>query len=134
MTDTELMSAPDLVDQLRLLVGEENVLDEQASIMYSQDVFEKSEYISTVVRPRNTLEVSSVVNACTSYGAAVIPRGGGMSYTSGYIPVEPDSVTLDMSVMNKILEINTEDMYVTCEAGVTWKQLYEALSLSLIHI
>ena len=66
MTDTELMSAPDLVDQLRLLVGEENVLDEQASIMYSQDVFEKSEYISTVVRPRNTLEVSSVVNACTS--------------------------------------------------------------------
>ena len=128
MTDTELMSAPDLVDQLRLLVGEENVLDEQASIMYSQDVFEKSEYISTVVRPRNTLEVSSVVNACTSYGAAVIPRGGGMSYTSGYIPVEPDSVTLDMSVMNKILEINTEDMYVTCEAGVTWKQLYEALS------
>jgi len=134
MSDTELMSAPDLIDELRALVGESNVLDGEDAVLYSQDVFEKSDFVTTVVQPTKTSEVSAVVGASTAYGAAVIPRGGGMSYTSGYIPVESGSVTIDLSAMNKIVEVNTEDMYVTCEAGVTWKQLYERLSETGLRI
>ena len=60
-------------------------------------------------------------------GYPLIPRGGGMSYTKSYVPERPESVLFDMRSMNGIVEINTDDMYVTVEAGCTWKQLYEAL-------
>jgi len=55
------------------------------------------------------------------------PRGGGMSYTNAYTPSKDKTGMLDFSRMNKILEINTDDMYVTVQAGCTWKTLYEAL-------
>ena len=129
MADTEVIEMPNLINKLADLVSTEDLLlDDESRIFYSQDVFEKVDPVMAVVRPRTTEQVSKVVAACTSMGAAVIPRGGGMSYTSGYIPVEKDSVMLDMSAMNDIVEINTEDMYVTAESGVTWKQLSEALA------
>jgi len=87
MADTELMSAPNLKDELRALVGAEKVLDEQESILYSQDVFEKSDLVTTVVRPTKTAEVSEVVSTCVAHGVAVIPRGGGMSCMSPAKPV-----------------------------------------------
>ncbi len=128
MADTEIIELPNLINKLEDIVATEDLLlDEKSRVFYSQDVFEKVDPVLAVVRPRTTDQVSRVVKACTAMGAAVIPRGGGMSYTSGYIPVEQDSVMLDMSAMNAIVEINTEDMFVTAESGVTWKQLSEAL-------
>ena len=35
---------------------------------------------------------------------------------------------IDMQELNKIIEINQQDMYVIVEAGVTWKKLNDALS------
>jgi FAD/FMN-containing dehydrogenase len=37
-------------------------------------------------------------------------------------------VVLDLQRLNRIVEIARDDMYVTAEAGVTWKQLYDALA------
>jgi len=71
-----------------------------------------------------------VVSAATQEGWSVIARGGGMSYTSGYVPLQAKTMTIDTSRMNRILEINIDDMYVTVEAGVTWQSLYEALKSS----
>ena len=117
-----------VVDTLTSVVGPENVLTGDADrTLYSQDVYEHGETVAAVVRPGNTGELSKVMSAAAKAGVAVIPRGGGMSYTSGYLAVEPDSILLDMSRMNRILEINREDMYVTVECGVTWKELHEAL-------
>ena len=128
MPDTEIIDLPDLLGQLKDIVSAEDLLlDEESRVFFSQDVYEKVDPVLAVVKARTTEQVAEVVGACTAMGTAVIPRGGGMSYTSGYIPVEKDSVMLDMSAMNEILEINTEDMYVTVQAGVTWKQLSEAL-------
>ncbi len=60
-------------------------------------------------------------------GFAVIARGGGLSYSAGYLPVGARSVILDMSRLTRIVEINETDMYVTVETGCTWRELYEAL-------
>ena len=43
------------------------------------------------------------------------------------MPAEPDSILLDMGRLNRVVECNTEDMYVTVETGCTWKELYETL-------
>jgi D-lactate dehydrogenase (cytochrome) len=50
-----------------------------------------------------------------------------MSYTLTYVPSRPGTVVLDMTAMNRILEIDTADLRVTVEPGVTWKQLHAAL-------
>ncbi|MEO9491177.1 MAG: FAD-binding oxidoreductase, partial [Marinomonas sp.] len=58
---------------------------------------------------------------------AIVPRGGGMSYTGGYTPDAPGAVLLDLASMDRILEINEEDMSVTIEPGCTWAALYAEL-------
>jgi len=122
-------SKESLFDYLATVVGAEHVMtDEQSRSLYAQDVFTKETPVLAVVRPKNTEQLSAAVKAATSAGVDIIPRGGGMSYTSGYVPVSDNSVTIDLGRMTRILEINTEDMYVTVECGCTWKELHEALS------
>ncbi len=118
----------DIVLSLVDLVGEQNVLQDSDSItLYSQDVFTRDKTSIAVVQPGTTQELAAVVSAATSAGHSVIARGGGMSYTRGYTPVQDNSITIDMGRMNQVLEINTQDMYVTVEAGCTWEKLYQAL-------
>ena len=118
----------DLISKLTAIVGAEFILTDEASCaFYSQDVFTKSLASVAVIKPINSKDLASVVKLSTEYGHAVIPRGGGMSYTSGYVPQENASITLDLSRMNQVLEINQEDMYVTVECGCTWLDLHKAL-------
>ncbi|MEM8814650.1 MAG: FAD-binding oxidoreductase [Pseudomonadota bacterium] len=117
-----------LIDQLVAELGQEHVLTDEAScVLYAQDVYTKSIPAKAVIRPGSTEQLSRAVAAVTGAGHAVIPRGGGMSYTRGYVPVEAGSVVVDMQRMNNIVEINADDMYVTVECGCTWKDLNDAL-------
>ena len=110
-----------------LLDPDEIILDPERRDFYSTDVYSRGALPSVVVVPENKEKVSKAVAAAKKQGYVIVPRGGGMSYTGGYRPVREDTITFDMSRMNKILEINQEDMYITVEAGVTWKQIYDAL-------
>ena len=117
-----------LIATLRGIVGAEHVLtDQDDRSFYSMDVYRQLEIALCVVRPGSVEELSKVVAATTATGTAVVPRGGGASYTDGYLPSTPNSVLIDASRLNRIVEINQEDMYVTVEAGVTWAALNEAL-------
>ena len=57
--------------------------------LYSQDVFTVGPPICAVVRPRNIDEVQSLVRACLERSTPIVTRGGGMSYTSGYLATAP---------------------------------------------
>lgn len=117
-----------MLDQLESLLGAEHVLSDEANCtLYAQDVYTKDIPALAVARPGSTEELASLVAAVTAAGHAIIPRGGGMSYTSGYVPRESGSVIVDMQRMNRVLEVNTEDMYVTVECGCTWMMLHDAL-------
>ncbi len=94
----------------------------------SQDIFTRGIPVGLVVRPTNIDQLSATVVETVNAGCALIARGGGMSYTSGYVPAEADSVLIDMRSMNRVLEINSQDMFVVLEAGTTWKELHEALA------
>jgi FAD/FMN-containing dehydrogenase len=94
---------------------------------YSSDVFTSGVAAACVVAPRSVDELQRAVKLCTSHGYAVIARGGGLSYSGGYLPVKPDTVIIDMSHLDRIVEINATDMYVTVESGCTWRALYAAL-------
>ncbi|MEO1575185.1 MAG: FAD-binding oxidoreductase, partial [Pseudomonadota bacterium] len=117
-----------LTDALTDIVGTEHVLtDEPTRALYSQDIYSRGRPVDVVVRPNDTASLAAVIAAATHAGRAVIPRGGGMSYTGGYLATESGSVLVDMARMNRVLEINREDMTVTVECGCTWQALHEAL-------
>ncbi|MEM9208656.1 MAG: FAD-binding oxidoreductase, partial [Pseudomonadota bacterium] len=118
----------DVASLLAGLVGENNVLTDEYSLsLYAQDVYTKGLPAMAVVRPNDTDALAKVVAAVTAAGHAIIARGGGMSYTSGYVPSEAGTVIVDTAPMDRVLEINAEDMYVTVQSGCTWRALHEAL-------
>ncbi len=118
-----------LVDKLISIVGEDHVLADLASrTFYSRDLsFRPFAPAAAIVSPGTVDEIGKVVAAATRAGCAIVPRGGGMSYTGGYQPISERSVTIDMRRLDRVIEVNVEDMYVVVEAGCTWKTLYETL-------
>jgi FAD/FMN-containing dehydrogenase len=125
----KVSGTPSLIARLEALIGRDYVITEpREREFFSTDVYRRGEMPLVVVRPGSTREVAGVVELALEHGTPLVPRGGGASYTDGYTPAEPDSILIDTSRLNRILEINAEDMYVTAEAGVTWAALNAALA------
>jgi FAD/FMN-containing dehydrogenase len=121
-------SSPALLAQLEALLGREHVITDPTECeFHSTDIYSAGHLPLAVVRPASTADVAQVVQLATSRGIAVVPRGGGASYTEGYAPAEPGSLLLDTSRMDAIVELNERDMYVVVQVGVTWAKLNSAL-------
>ncbi len=122
------MTNKDLENRLFSAVGPDRLITEQAERAYlSQDAFWDDAVAEFVVRPADKYQVSEVCAAASEAGYAIVPRGGGMSYTRGYVPNREKTVMVDCRDLNRIVEINEQDMYITAESGCTWMQVYEAL-------
>jgi D-lactate dehydrogenase (cytochrome) len=122
-------AAPNLWDTLREKLGVEHVIqDETVRTLMSQDIYAKAALVGAVVRPGTTADVSAAVKAAGAFGIPVLPRGGGMSYTGGYISDHPGALLMDLTRLNRVLEVNVSDMYVRVEAGATWADLDAALA------
>lgn len=113
---------------LKQIMGDSNVIDDEATrSLFSQDIWKKGELADFIIRPADTQQLSDAVKIAARGKIRLNPRGAGMSYTNGYTPSEHKTGMIDFTGMDKILEINTDDMYVTVQCGVTWSQLYAAL-------
>ncbi len=118
-----------VIDKLVTAIGSDYVLLEQADReFYSMDVYSAKEVPVAVVQPGTVADLQAVVRIANEADIAMVPRGGGASYTEGYACTRENTLLIDTSRMNRILEINADDMYVTVQPGVTWAQLDEALA------
>lgn len=79
-----------------------------------------------VVLAENLDEIVAVVRLCAEYGVPLIPYGIGSS-VEGHVLAPQGGISLDLSGMNQVLAIHAEDGDATVQAGVTRKQLNEAL-------
>ncbi|UVO50504.1 FAD-binding oxidoreductase [Sphingomonas sp. SUN019] len=118
----------DISSDLIALLGPGRVeTDLDKRTFFSTDMSRRGPAAAAVIRPDDAGQVAAAVKLCTTRGVVVIPRGGGFSYTGGYVPTQDDSVIVDLRGLDRIVEINADDMYVVVETGVTWRELYEAL-------
>ena len=79
-----------------------------------------------VVFATSTEDVVEVVNLCRAYKAPLIPFGTGTSL-EGHINAIRGGISLDLSLMTEVLEVNEEDLDCRVQAGVTRKALNEHL-------
>ena len=79
-----------------------------------------------VVMAESTEEVALTVELCARHGIPVIPYGVGSS-VEGHVLAPGGGISLDLSGMNRIIAIHAEDGDAVVEAGVTRKQLNDAL-------
>lgn len=79
-----------------------------------------------VAFPGSAQEVSRILQACTRHRVPVVPFGVGTSL-EGHVLATAGGISLDMSRMDRIVEVNSEDLDATVEAGVTRKSLNASL-------
>jgi D-lactate dehydrogenase (cytochrome) len=79
-----------------------------------------------VVFPESTGEVVEIVKLCAAHGVPMIPFGAGSS-VEGHVLAEYGGVSIDLTRMNRVIEVNVDDLDATVEPGVTRKQLNQHL-------
>ncbi|OYX36304.1 MAG: hypothetical protein B7Y99_02385 [Caulobacterales bacterium 32-69-10] len=113
----------DLLDELRGLLGDQistaaAVRGHHAHGEGLKDPFPPD----AVVFARTTEDVAAVVARCNAARVPVIPFGVGTSL-EGHVQALRGGITIDMSRMDRVLEVNAEDLDCRVEAGVTREQL-----------
>ncbi|MBT7615012.1 MAG: FAD-linked oxidase C-terminal domain-containing protein [Alphaproteobacteria bacterium] len=117
----------DALAELAELLGDRFSTGEAIREQHSHDEsWHHAELPHAVVFPETTEEVAQVVTICARHGTPVIPFGTGTSLEGQVVAVE-GGVSVDMMRMNRVIEVNAEDLDATVEAGVTRKQLNEYL-------
>ncbi|HEV2880309.1 MAG TPA: FAD-linked oxidase C-terminal domain-containing protein [Pyrinomonadaceae bacterium] len=120
-------SDEDVLASLREIVGAENVLIDEAKVEpYAADAVKEKFPPEAVLLPQTTAEVASILKLANERRFPVTARGGGVGYTGGAVPVE-GGVVIGTDRMNRIREINADDLYVVTEPGVTTYALQQAV-------
>jgi glycolate oxidase len=123
------LPAPDVtLAALAAVVGHAHVLQGEALAPFSADVFASGARPLACAAPASVAQLQELMRIAAQAGLAVLPRGGGASYTQGYVSATAGALLVDLQRLNAIVEINEDDAYVTVEAGVTWAALDAALA------
>jgi glycolate oxidase len=108
-----------VIDELKGIVAEDQIIsDGEILDIYSRDESEDLSFLpSVVIFPRSELEVSKIMEVASRYEIPVTPRGGGTGLSGGALPIR-GGIVLSLEKMDKILEIDRDNFFVRCEAGV----------------
>jgi glycolate oxidase len=112
-----------VVEQLIDIVGKENVSTAVADkITHSYDATQEKHLPDVVVYAETTEEVSRVVKLANRWKVPVLPRGAGSGFTGGALPIR-GGIVLVLTKMDRIIDIDTENLTAEVEPGVVTAEL-----------
>jgi len=109
----------DAQQELAAIVGTDNCIVDPSEL----SVYECDGLTGTRVRPlivvlpASTEEVAAVVKVARRYGLPIVPRGAGTGLSGGALPVD-NGIVVGLSRMNRILEIDFENLRMRLQPGV----------------
>lgn len=114
-----------ILKKLQAISGEENVsVSPEDKETYSHDEVAELKYEpEAVVKVRSAEEISRIMKLAQSENFPVTPRGAGQGLSGGAVPIF-GGVVLTLEKMDKILEIDEENLMVTVEPGVITGNLH----------
>ena len=124
---------PELIEKLKDIVGDEWVISDRESLLdYLIDetaptVLPAPAEDIVLVKPRSAQEISSLLKFANERTLPVFPRGGGTGLVAGSVPTS-NGVIISMERMNRISEVDRDNLMITAEAGVTLLSLREAVA------
>jgi D-lactate dehydrogenase (cytochrome) len=115
--------SPDLIAALRALLGERLSTSPAILEQHGHDEsYHPSAPPDAVAFAHSTEEVSRIVALCAERGVAVVPFGTGTSL-EGQVQAMRGGVCIDVTGMDRVLEVNAEDLDCSVQPGVTRKAL-----------
>jgi glycolate oxidase len=130
-----MFMSSEIYNKIKDIVGEDHITDSDfEKIFYSRDVAplppDLQDNLGTIpdiiVRPRNTEEVAEIVKIAASSKTPIVPRGGASWWLGGCVPYK-GGIVLDLTSLNKNIEIDENALTVTVDCGVPWKEVEDIL-------
>ena len=120
---------PAIVDRLIEIVGEKNVIygDPERLIDYGHDEVSGEEYAhlpEVVIKPATSAQISQIMVLANRERIPVTPRGAGSGLSGGAVPLY-GGILLSVERMNRILEVDRENMVVVVQPGVVTNTINE---------
>lgn len=121
-------SKPEVIAALKAIVGDDYVIVEPEKVEpYGADAVKEKFPPEAVVFPECTSEMQAILRLANEHVFPVTARGGGVGYTGGAVPVD-GGIVIGTDRMNKIIEINADDLYITCQPGLTTFDVQQAVA------
>ena len=128
---TKIQIKSDLENELIKNIQGEVKFDDIYRQMYSTDGSIYSMTPVGVTLPKNSDDVSAIIDICNKNNTAILPRGGGTSLSGQTVN---SAVVIDFSkYMNNVIEINPEEKYVITQPGITIDNLNQKLKYLNLH-
>lgn len=121
-----------VIDEMIKIAGRDYVISDVAqkqSYLYDEveaSMRPEAKEGSIVVKPGNTKEIACILKYANQNRIPVVVHGGGTGLCGGIVPVY-ESVVVSMERLNRIIEIDQDNMVAVMEAGVTLFGLLEEL-------
>lgn len=123
-----------VINELSTFVGAENVLiSDEDRICYAYDAQSVECLPDAIVRPADAGQIAAVISLANQERFPVAPRGAGSGLSGGSVPAR-GGVVLDLTRMNRVIEIDPANLHATVEPGVITASLArEAEKLGLLY-
>ena len=116
-----------IISHLKSIVGDKSISTDIKTLEYhATDLFFSGPLPLAVLVPSTREILQELVQICDVNNLAIIPRGGGLSYTAGYVQNQKkmkDFIIIDTRKLNKIIKYDAENLTITVEAGCTWESI-----------
>jgi len=120
------MTTNDILEDLKSIFGDRVTSSASERLCYASDASQVRGMPDYVARPKDAPEICQVIRLASEHLIPITPRGAGTGLAGGSSPVK-GGIVLDMSGMNRILEIDIENQQVIVEPGVVAEKLNMAL-------
>jgi glycolate oxidase len=118
-----------ILNELKSIAGASSVIAEAERLeAYSHDELMEPccmKYPEAVVYAKSAEEVSQIIKLANRENIPIIPRGAGTGLTSASVAIY-GGIILSLEKMDKIIEIDSENMFITAQAGVRTVEIQRA--------